>query len=217
MPWNVKKCIKSWKKYCPDYEIRQWDESNFDVNSHPFMRSAYYAKKWAFVADYARLKIVLENGGVYLDTDVELLKNLDPILENECYMGIAQNGNVSSGLGFGAVKGHEMVREMLCQYDGIVFDEKNPITCPVLNTELFVKYGYNYEYKEQTVNGVYLYPPKFFDPIKPGKGQYLVSDDTFSIHHYTASWMGGWPRFKRKLIMFIGGKKIGKLKNFLKK
>lgn len=216
-PWDVKRCIKSWKKYCPDYEIKQWDESNFDVNCQPFIKSAYVAKKWAFVADYARLKIILENGGIYLDTDVELLRNLDLLLENECYMGIAQNGNINSGLGFGSIKGHRMVKEMLCQYDDMVFDEKKPITCPMLNTELFVKYGYKYEYEEQTVNGVYLYPPKFFDPFAPGDGNNLLCEETFSIHHYSASWLGGWARFKRKIIMLIGVGNIEKIKSFTHK
>ncbi len=76
LPKDVLDCIKTWKKYCPDYEIKRWDESNFDVNSHPFMKAAYEAKAWAFVSDYARLKVVYDNGGIYLDTDVELLKNL---------------------------------------------------------------------------------------------------------------------------------------------
>lgn len=81
LPSDVLKCIKTWEKYCPDYEIKRWDESNFDVNSHPFIKAAYESKAWAFVSDYARLKVVYENGGIYLDTDVELLKNLGFFIE----------------------------------------------------------------------------------------------------------------------------------------
>lgn len=88
IPNDVKKCINSWKKKCPDYEIKCWNESNFDVNAHPFTKAAYEAKAWAFVSDYARLKVVYDHGGIYLDTDVELLKNLDFLLKYDFYIGI---------------------------------------------------------------------------------------------------------------------------------
>ena len=90
LPADVKKCIESWKKYCPDYEIIEWNESNFDITQNPFMKAAYENKAWAFVSDYARLKVVYDNGGIYLDTDVELLKSLDSLLENPCYLAIQQ-------------------------------------------------------------------------------------------------------------------------------
>lgn len=101
LPKDVLDCIKTWEKYCPDYEIKRWDESNFDVNSHPFMKAAYEAKAWAFVSDYARLKVVYDNGGIYLDTDVELLKKPDFLLENQCYIGIQQPESLcTTGLWF---------------------------------------------------------------------------------------------------------------------
>ena len=105
LPMDVKKCIESWKEKCPDYEIKCWDESNFDVNAHPFTKAAYEAKAWAFVSDYARLRVVYDNGGIYLDTDVELLKNIDFLLPYEGYIGVQQAGcYCTTGLGFGAIK-----------------------------------------------------------------------------------------------------------------
>ena len=87
-PPLVKKCIQSWKKYCPDYEIIEWNESNYDISKNIYMKQAYEAKKWAFVTDYMRLDIIYEHGGIYLDTDVELIKNIDDLLSNEAFAGI---------------------------------------------------------------------------------------------------------------------------------
>ena len=98
LPKDVKKCIKSWKKYAPDYEIIEWNEYNFDINCHPFVKTAYEAKAWAFVSDFARLKVIYDNGGIYFDTDVELVKNPDFLLENQCYIGVQQSGHLCNGL-----------------------------------------------------------------------------------------------------------------------
>ena len=100
------KCIESWKKYCPDYEIIEWNETNFDLECCDFVKEAYKAKKWAFVSDYARLKVVYDNGGIYLDTDVELVKSLDILLQEKCYFGEETTGYVATGLGFGAENGN---------------------------------------------------------------------------------------------------------------
>ena len=101
-PAKVKKCINSWKKYCPDYELVEWNESNFDVHCMPFVEQAYNAKKYAFVSDVARLIVVYEQGGIYMDTDVEVIKPLDDLLENKAYMSFENNENVNTGQGFGA-------------------------------------------------------------------------------------------------------------------
>ena len=108
------KCIKSWKKRCPDYEIIEWNEDNFDISSCPlYVRQAYEAKKWAFVSDYVRLKVVYDEGGVYLDTDVELKKGLDALLAYDAYFGFEDGTHVNTGLGFGAVKGAPILKEMM--------------------------------------------------------------------------------------------------------
>ncbi len=126
----MKKCIKSWKKYCPDYEIIEWNEDNFDVNGIEFTKGAYNAKKWAFVTDYARLDIIYKHGGIYLDTDVELLKPLDELLKYKGFFGFEEMGMVNTGVGFGAEKGNLLVKQMRDDYNNDVYS-KDSETCPV--------------------------------------------------------------------------------------
>lgn len=105
------KCYKSWKRFCPDYEIIEWNESNIDISSCPlYVQQAFEEKKWAFVTDYIRLKIIYENGGIYLDTDVELLKPLDDLLVYNAYFGFEDEKHINTGLGFGAAKGFELLK-----------------------------------------------------------------------------------------------------------
>lgn len=217
LPMDVKQCIASWRKMCPDYEIKQWDESNFDVNSHPFMKAAYEAKAWAFVSDYARLKVVYDNGGIYLDTDVELLKNLDFLRKYQCYIGVQQSGHLcTTGLGFGATKSNPVVQQMLKKYDQITFSEekKKEFACPYLNDAVLKELGYIYdEDKPMEINRTLILPPKYFDPIAPGNGMKILNcEDTVSIHHYSASWMGNMTKLKRKVIRIIGQKNINRIK-----
>lgn len=222
LPMDVKQCIESWKKMCPDYEIKRWDESNFDVNAHPFTKAAYEAKAWAFVSDYARLKVVYDNGGIYLDTDVELLKNLDFLREYQCYIGVQQAGHLcTTGLGFGATKSNPVVQRMLGKYDQIVFSEekKAEFACPYLNNEAMEEIGYSYnEDSPVDLNGTLVLPPKYLDPIAPGEGmKFLCCEGTVSIHHYSASWMGNKTKLKRKIIRIIGQENVSKLKKAVQK
>ena len=121
LPKLAKRCIESWKKYCPDYEIICWDESRFDVNYNQFSHDAYKAGKWAFVSDVARLYIIYHYGGIYLDTDVELTGSLDAFLTNQAFMGTEPDGLVATGLGFGAEKHLQVIREMLDEYSSLPF------------------------------------------------------------------------------------------------
>lgn len=121
---TVRKCIRSWRKYCPEYEIIEWNESNFDVNSIPYTAQAYACRKWAFVSDYARLKIIYEYGGIYLDTDVELKKPLDCLLSYNGFLGFEKMGNVyqiNTGIGFGAVCGHPLIKKLMESYHSLSF------------------------------------------------------------------------------------------------
>lgn len=221
LPNNVDKCIKSWKKNCPDYKIVQWNESNFDVNCHEFCKKAYNEKSWAFVSDFARLKVIYENGGIYLDTDVEVIKNLDDLLVNDFYVGVQQMGGLcATGLGFGAEKENQIVLDMLNAYNDVEFnrDKKNEIQCPKLNTKVLKKYGFSEDKLMQVQNiqkNSYIYPSRFFDPLAPGMRENLICSETFSIHHYSASWTNGKHRLKRKLIRCIGQDKILKLNKLL--
>lgn len=216
IPSDVKKCVESWKKFCPDYEIKLWNEDNFDVTSHPFLNDAYKSKSWAFVSDYARLKIIFDNGGIYLDTDVELVKNLDDLLNTPAYFGLQQPGDyVATGLGFGAQKGNRAVHQMLKEYDLHNFDEekKREIACPILNTSALVKIGYQPSIKKSEHKDFIVYPADYFDPHSVGNAKNLLSRNTYSIHHYTATWEKPMQRFKRVIINKIGQEKILFIKN----
>ncbi|MGX8851828.1 glycosyltransferase family 32 protein [Amedibacillus sp. YH-ame10] len=216
LPKEVESCIKSWKKYCPDYKIIQWNEENFDIRSHPFIENAYKNKYWAFVSDYVRLRVIYENGGIYLDTDVEIIKNLDPLLRNKCYFGVEQGCEmVASGLGFGAEKGHPAILEMIKIYDEYIFDVERvmEISCPVLNTEALKKYGVVYNNELVVCNNVTIYPPLYFDPYSPETLDNLLCDETYSIHHYSASWTS-W-KLKRKICRFIGNTNTLKIKKII--
>ena len=217
LPKDVKKCIKSWKSKCPDYEIVRWDETNFDINCCEFVKEAYKNKAWAFVSDYARLKIIYENGGIYLDTDVEILRSLDGLLENDCFLAQQQDGNyINTGLGFGAQKGSNIIKKMLDIYNTVAFDnnKKIELACPILNTRIIKK---DCKYKENEISifndNVKIYPPKYFDPLAPGQTKNLMCEETYSIHHYSASWMKLENRIKRKIVNIIGQDRINALKD----
>ena len=113
LPELAIKCIESWKKYCPDYEIIEWNEKNYDFRKNQFMREAYDEKKWGFVPDYARLDIIYEHGGIYLDTDVEIIKPLDSLLKEQGFAGMEQPGIVALGLGFGAEPKLPLIKELM--------------------------------------------------------------------------------------------------------
>lgn len=220
LPSDVEKCIKSWKKYCPDYEIKRWDESNFDVHQHPFCKAAYEAKAWAFVSDYARLKVVYDEGGIYLDTDVELINSPDFLSAYEGYLAVDQSGHyIASGLGFGAQKGHEVIGEMLRIYDEVAFnnEDRASVACPLLNTRVLEGLGYTYSDEIRILRGVAILPPEYCDPFAPGDSVDLLCGKTFSIHHYSATWTGFSQRLKRKLVRLAGQERINKIKNKLRR
>lgn len=222
IPKELKKYIKTWKKYCPDYEIILWNEDNFDIKCCKFVEDAYIAKKWAFVSDYARLKIIYDEGGIYLDTDVELLKNLDDLLVNENFFPIQQSQNIcATGLGFGAIKGSKVIEQLLSVYENTTFDKENleKIACPYLNDLILKKYKYvndgGIQYFDD--NKVAIYPSKYFDPVAPGNTKNLLCDDSYSIHHYSYSWGNKKNILKRKIINFIGQDKINNIKKYIKR
>lgn len=199
MPKRIKLCIESWKKNCPDYEVVRWDESNFDVNYNQFTQDAYKAGKWAFVSDVARLYIVYHHGGIYLDTDVELIKSLDAFLHNKAFMGTEPNGRVATGLGFGAEKQTEVIREMLEEYDHLPFSASNPPNCPKMTTSFLTRYGYSGRSQIQTVRDITVYPPEYFGPADWVTGKLHKTSDTVAIHHYLASWTTKHWKYKKKL------------------
>lgn len=203
LPKLAEKCIASWKKYCPDYKIICWNEENFDISQNKYALEAYEAGKWAFVSDYVRLKVLYDEGGIYFDTDVELIKPIDKLIEEYGYMGFDDNGVVSTGLGFACDKGNELVGVMLREYDDISFinpDGTYDITpCPDRNTQTAINAGLDVNVKDQVFMGIHIYPEDYFCPIKYYTGKKVITKNTYSIHHFSASWTSSTA--KRTLIL----------------
>lgn len=181
-PEIIEKCIASWHQYCPDWEIIEWNESNYDVTAHDYTKEAYEAKKWAFVSDVARLEIINKNGGIYMDTDVELIA--PPVFTAECdaFYAFETNLNIASGLGFGAIAEHPSVKEMLSCYDGkhfVVNGELDLSPCPAKNTEALRS-----RYPQFQRNGT----SQFFDGVRILSGEEYHA---VAFHHGTKSWVDG--------------------------
>ncbi len=193
-PKLAKKCFRSWKKYCPDYEIIQWNEDNYDLSAAPlYVRQAYEAKKWAFVTDYVRLQVVYEQGGIYLDTDVELRKSLDPLLVNRAYYGFEDGTYVNTGVGFGSEPGHPLLREIMEQYLEIPFLREDgsydTLSCPQRNTAAFLRHGLRQDNTLQALEkGVLILPSDYLNPKDWKTGEIRITENTLSIHHFSASW-----------------------------
>ncbi len=189
----IKKCMKSWKKYCPDYEIIEWNEENFDISAAPqYVQDAYKEKRWAFVADYARLWIVYSYGGIYLDTDVEIIKKIDDVLSDDAFFAFANSTKINTGLGFGAVKGFELVKTLMDDYNGINFylddGSVNTLTCVAINTPCFLNYGFRLDNTLQKIDGCTLYPTDYFCPKTYSTYKPEITENTYSIHWYNLSW-----------------------------
>lgn len=193
LPEKVKACIESWKRCCPDYKIVEWNEDNYDVVKIPYVRQAYEADKWAFVSDYARLDIVYQHGGIYLDTDVELLKSLDVLLEEKLVLAMEKyDQKINTGLGFAAEKGNMTLRRLMETYHGISFrmadGTLNLKGCPQYTTEYFLPRGYVLEDKTQRVEDALILASEYFCPMNYHTGMIEVTSKTMGIHWYEASW-----------------------------
>lgn len=190
----AEKCLKSWKIYCPDYKIIEWNESNYDINAAPlYVQQAYHAQKWAFVTDYIRLQIVYENGGIYLDIDVELVKNLDDLLKNRAYFGFEGTEYINTGLGFGAEQGSPVVFELMQDYVDIPFvlpDGNFDLTpCPQRNTRVFLHHGLLQDGSRQDLDdGIVILSSEYLCPLDNATRIFHKTANTYSIHHFDASW-----------------------------
>ena len=209
LPESAQKCIASWRRYLPDFDIIEWNEDNFDVNSIPYTSQAYKAKKYAFVSDYARFKILYEQGGLYFDTDVEVIKPFDSILANGPFMGFEVDPNparpygaVAAGLGIGAEKGMSLYRAILDYYRTLDFihpDGSFNMTDAVVNitTRELVKRGLQDMPGIQTVADTIIYPADFFNPLEDATGRLRITANTHSIHWFTKTWLNQSP-FRQK-------------------
>lgn len=185
------KCLKSWKKYFPDYEIIEWNEDNFDVHQNKFMDQAYSKKKYAFVSDYARLKILYDNGGIYFDTDVEALKRIDDDILSNGFFAKEIDEEIATGLGFAVPKNNKFIKMMMEEYENKDFlDENGNIiidTCCRANTRALEKNGYIVK-DIDNLDGIRIYDKNYFCGFDVITNHYIISDKTFTVHHYAGSW-----------------------------
>lgn len=196
LPEDARKCITSWKKYFPDYEIIQWNEDNFDIDGIPYISQAYKAKKYAFVSDYARFKILYEQGGLYFDTDVEVIRPYDDILIKGGFMGrelVAKDGGlVNPGLGIGIEAGHPIYKELLDLYQSLSFLKEdgsyNLMTVVLYTSKILKNFGLAPSDDIQNLQGINIYPKEYFNPLDDLTGVLKITENTHSIHHYARSW-----------------------------
>lgn len=202
LPDLYKRCIDSWHKYCPDYEIKQWNEDNCDIEETLFTKQAYEMKKYGFVPDYFRLKIIYENGGIYLDTDVEVLKNLDDLRYNEAFCGLQLPGEVGLGLGFGACKGNELMKYLMRRYESMPFikpdGSMDETISGLYQTKDLMAAGMKYGSKLQNCCGMTIYPVEVLSPRNINTGEYNITDKSYSVHYYDGSWASGERLEKKK-------------------
>ncbi len=220
---QAKKCIDSWKRYCPEYEIIEWNEDNFNTDCCRYVREAYDAKKWAFVSDYARFLILYEQGGVYFDVDVELVQSLDELLKQGAFMGCEENGIVAPGLGLAVEPGHRLYKELLDGYKErsfyLVNEAMDLTTVVTYTTEILNKYGLKKVGDIQQIEGIKIYPKEFFCPKNPVTREIHITDKTVAIHHYDGSWLAKDRRLVQRVTDLFGykvTKVLIKIKHFLR-
>lgn len=215
-PPIAEKCIESWKKYLPDYEIIEWNETNFDINCCDYVKEAYEARKWAFVSDYARIWALNKFGGIYMDTDVEVQKNMDIFLSHSAFTGFEKNDSPFTAV-LGCEPGHQFTSDILELYTNRHFLLGNNTFDMMTNTELvsnlLVKeYGVQLDNKKQQLKyDLTIYPSEYFCPKSYIDNVVYKTDNTYTIHWFTASWQDeenrNYHKNFTKLSKLIGDKK----------
>ena len=216
----ILRCIESWKKFCPDYEIKEWNEDNYDFSRCQYAADAYKEKKWGFVPDFIRLKLIYEFGGIYLDTDVELIKNLDPLLNKPALVAFENNNSVNTGSVIMAEPGNTIIKAMYELYDTINFYHKdgsfNLTASPYYNTQVLSHFGLKPNNTEQILtegkSEIFVYPAEYFCPKNFVTQELNITANTYSIHWYDASCFDDvmktvWD-YRRKVSQKIKNRKV---------
>ncbi len=216
----ARKCLNSWKYFFPDYEIKEWNESNFDIHICPYVEEAYEMKKWAFVSDYARFWILYHYGGIYFDTDVEVIKSMENVLCKGAFMACEAGHEyfnnlglgVNPGLGLGAGPGLGFYREILNIYEQIHFRNAdgnlNEKTVVDYTTAIMQKHGFQGSGEIEKVYDIMIYPPEYFSPMNYLTGKVRITENTFSIHYYSGSWTSPYNKIKTFIRHHIGEKTV---------
>lgn len=207
----AKKCIASWKKYLPDYEIIEWNENNVDLNECPFIKEAYENKKWAFVADYARTKAIYEMGGIYFDTDMMITKNIDFLLDKETFLGVEDSMMVNAAV-WGASKPKSyFAKRMLDFYKSQEHFDINNIyrmSIPRIITKILDEFGFDPSIDDIQVlhKDIYIYPRPYFYPLSFDFKDNIFNENTCMVHYFDASWVSKNEQLEMKLIRKFGAK-----------
>jgi hypothetical protein len=200
---NDIKCINSWKEFCPNYEIVRWDEKNYDISKNLYMKQAYDAKKWAFVSDYARLDILYSHGGLYFDTDVEIIKNIDEFLSLSSFCAFDMFRDINTGLGLGCNKEEPLILEMINLYHKISFINEdgsyNEIPCTKHQTRILRRHGLVTDGSLQELKGMVVFPVEFFCPLDLWTGITHVTKNTYTKHHFSSTWWS--PEKKQRALL----------------
>lgn len=209
----IKKCIASWKRFLPEWEIIEWNEQNYNVNKNEYISEAYKQKKWAFVVDYARFDILNQEGGIFFDTDVEVLKKIpDELLMHHAFTGFESNETVNPGLVFAAEAKHSMLQEIMNVYETKKFGEKiNGRMENIVDivTAILDKNGLIKNNSFQIVEGIAVYPKEYFCCFNHETQDFEICKETISIHHYAASW-SSWQRRSYFKMIKMAAKILGK-------
>lgn len=207
-------CIASWKKYCPDYEIIEWNEDSLDINATLYTKQAYEAKKWAFVSDYARLYALYHEGGVYFDTDVEVLKPIDKFLKNESFTGFEVKDILGSAV-IGARAKNPIIKKLLDYYSTVNFINEDGTLNLVTNTHTitdeYIKHGLKLNGKYQNIHGTIVYPQIVFNPNNFSRIFNISSKKSYTIHHFDESWKN--VRRKKNFVYRVRRYMVGLLRN----
>ena len=224
-PEIVKRCIKCWNDILVDYEIKEWNESNFDINSNLFVKQAYEAGKFAFVSDFVRVNALYNYGGIYLDTDVEVFKSFDDLLDNDSFWGFEEKNYIATST-IGCKKGNKLIKEFLSKYDDkkFIFEngQENLETNVSIVSEIISSLGVEMNNKYQKIEGLAtFYPQEYFSPYDYINCYSKATSNTYAIHHFYKSWLPTSVKIKsviKKVIAkFIGGERIAKLRNAISK
>lgn len=216
LPDEVKKYMETWKRYCPDYEIKEWNESNFDINQNQYCREAYEAKKWAFVSDYARLKVLYDYGGIYMDTDVEVCKSFGDLLGYNAWLGFEAGNQIQTGV-IASCKKNKWIENLLDFYKSKHFNRQNGTYDTTTNVTTITritkdKYNINLNNKFQVFGeNNALFPFEFFCAKSTEDGKVKKSNNTYTIHHFSGSWLTPqqiWRHKVKLLLVKIFGVKL---------
>lgn len=193
LPESAKRCMETWKKYAPDYEIVQWNAENYDLTAHPYVNSAINNRKWGFAGDYVRLDVVYRYGGFYFDLDVELLRSIDELRYQSAFCGFETAETINLGSGFGAALGHPVIKALRDHYDSVDFVKKDGsldlTASPYYQTRAFTELGANINSEFQIVQDCAIYPAIYFAPKSLLTGRMCHSPLSYSVHHFDGSWL----------------------------